>query len=508
MRTCCYYALHSCLKMSWRSAWWWMFGGDSSRGSDEELGYNNNNINLFPIISNNEDGNKAGESIFGENFFMGGETFPALKPDAYLFGPLSDLVHLEQPVTRKEGESASAAEGSRTDVVKCGINLQRSSLRITRVQNPDQTSSVSSECTDDSVTTESVERANEYTSSARLSGKQNLELTTLSSNDTAEQDDGKLYEYWLRFRFDSVCRCRFTIHLGASEYLNDEKRLCRTSRIKSQSFEYEAGFNQEFSEEEFTIKPSLLPPSERKWLKESPSRYPMIVVMEAINDNGKVAETMSTSASFDENAEFKFSSSVLKQKLTSGGRTFMLQEIYGLEHHAINPSSTNSAEEKEKDCYIDSEYHECIVCLCDPRDTAVLPCRHLCLCHGCAEVLRYQSNKCPLCRAPFHSLACISVARKLKPGQEPKEEEEETEIDGQRYRLVPVSQAADKTEPPTKLTETVINDTCDTPEEAEIKERHSSLLSRKKLPDNLSIDKVPTICMEASSDGTSFGDDV
>jgi len=45
---------------------------------------------------------------------------------------------------------------------------------------------------------------------------------------------------------------------------------------------------------------------------------------------------------------------------------------------------------------------ECIVCQCEPRDTAVLPCRHMCLCSGCAEYIRtrvqYRSFKCPICR--------------------------------------------------------------------------------------------------------------
>lgn len=43
---------------------------------------------------------------------------------------------------------------------------------------------------------------------------------------------------------------------------------------------------------------------------------------------------------------------------------------------------------------------DCVVCLSQPRDTAVMPCRHLCLCLSCAEVFRRQTTcKCPICRA-------------------------------------------------------------------------------------------------------------
>lgn len=45
---------------------------------------------------------------------------------------------------------------------------------------------------------------------------------------------------------------------------------------------------------------------------------------------------------------------------------------------------------------------ECTVCQTEPRNTMVLPCRHMCLCAGCSEYIRtrtqYRSYACPLCR--------------------------------------------------------------------------------------------------------------
>jgi len=43
---------------------------------------------------------------------------------------------------------------------------------------------------------------------------------------------------------------------------------------------------------------------------------------------------------------------------------------------------------------------DCVVCLSQRRDTAVMPCRHLCLCASCADIFRSQTTcKCPMCRA-------------------------------------------------------------------------------------------------------------
>ena len=39
---------------------------------------------------------------------------------------------------------------------------------------------------------------------------------------------------------------------------------------------------------------------------------------------------------------------------------------------------------------------ECVVCMCDSRDTIILPCRHLCLCYTFADSLRYQVILCAI----------------------------------------------------------------------------------------------------------------
>lgn len=91
---------------------------------------------------------------------------------------------------------------------------------------------------------------------------------------------------------------------------------------------------------------------------------------------------------------------VVKQILWIAGVRYELKEIFGI---------VNSTEADVPDADDDGMGKECVICLTEPRDTAVFPCRHLCMCSECAQALRLQSNKCPICRQPVEKLIEIKV---------------------------------------------------------------------------------------------------
>ena len=70
------------------------------------------------------------------------------------------------------------------------------------------------------------------------------------------------------------------------------------------------------------------------------------------------------------------------------GLSFVLKEIYGIEQKESHDHDDADAEEEARGL---EEAIECVVCMSEGRDTMVLPCRHLCLCNPCAEVLRFQA---------------------------------------------------------------------------------------------------------------------
>lgn len=80
---------------------------------------------------------------------------------------------------------------------------------------------------------------------------------------------------------------------------------------------------------------------------------------------------------------------VISQQMQYGSRRFNLKEVFGKEKLADNECEGNQ---------------ECVICMSEPRDTAVLPCRHLCFCNYCAGIVRVQCDRCPICRQKVSSL--------------------------------------------------------------------------------------------------------
>jgi len=75
-----------------------------------------------------------------------------------------------------------------------------------------------------------------------------------------------------------------------------------------------------------------------------------------------------------------------------------------------NPSEEDDDEDDKR-----SEINrECIICLSERRDTIVLPCRHMCLCAECAELLSNRADRCPVCREGCQALLQLAdIGNKL-----------------------------------------------------------------------------------------------
>eukprot|EP00051_Salpingoeca_urceolata_P018592 m.262506 g.262506 ORF g.262506 m.262506 type:complete len:504 (-) comp19231_c1_seq3:53-1564(-) len=322
---------------------------------------------------------------FGSQFTMGGQAFPGMQPESFLFGEMDDLNFL----ARIPGVLPQVPPNIRhTNTVRSLVHLRKESLKLRRHANA----------------------------------------------------SGPLDSYHLEFLFDADVPCDITIFLFAKEYFEKQGRIRYKpldERLSSPTVRYDPGMNQLYRHPEFSIS-QLQAHADHLFFDPESMTFPIVIVLEAVTTGGPQpaddggTHAHATLATFEQSSpEGPYSARPLIQKINVGRLSYILKEIYGLEH---KPSDQADGDDD------DDDNTECVVCMSESRDTMVLPCRHLCLCNPCAEVLRYQANKCPICRAPFHSLLQLRVAKPLG-SQQPEDEDADDDGAPPGYHLVPVVDA-------------------------------------------------------------------
>ncbi|CAH8356648.1 unnamed protein product [Eruca vesicaria subsp. sativa] len=131
--------------------------------------------------------------------------------------------------------------------------------------------------------------------------------------------------------------------------------------------------------------------------------YPLVISAETLISPNPMSEQSSvhkqvTQAVLEKDNDGSFKVKVVKQILWIEGVRYELRELYGSTTQGASSGLEDSGSGKE-----------CVICMTEAKDTAVLPCRHLCMCSDCAKELRLQSNKCPICRHPIEELLEINV---------------------------------------------------------------------------------------------------
>ncbi|XP_023242514.1 probable E3 ubiquitin-protein ligase MGRN1 isoform X2 [Centruroides sculpturatus] len=178
----------------------------------------------------------------------------------------------------------------------------------------------------------------------------------------------------------------------------------RDPSMNSETYHYKRGANQQFNQVSHTFDPTKYTEEELNYQYEDEI---MPVVIQCVAEEGdEPRQSHVLIAVVEKNADNIFSVKPLKQKLFIDGLCYLLQEIYGIENKNVFQPKDISDDE------VEDSGSECVICMCDARDTLILPCRHLCLCNSCADSLRYQANNCPICRAPFRALLQIRAVQK------------------------------------------------------------------------------------------------
>ncbi|KAL6496270.1 putative E3 ubiquitin-protein ligase log2 [Orobanche gracilis] len=225
-----------------------------------------------------------------------------------------------------------------------------------------------------------------------------------------EPDEGSPGKYLVSFTFDATVAGSITIIFFAKE----GEDCCLTPMKESLhppiTVHFQQGLAQKFKQPNGTgIDFSMF--EERELSKDADMDiYPLVVKAEASpdtqsgnSDNGSTNSQI-TQAVFEKD-KGEYHVRVVKQILWVNGMRYELQEIYGIGNSVEGEADANDPGK------------ECVICLSEPRDTTVLPCRHMCMCSDCAKVLRFQSNRCPICRQPVERLLEIKVSNGTETGE-------------------------------------------------------------------------------------------
>ncbi|KAI8893539.1 hypothetical protein BC833DRAFT_607988 [Globomyces pollinis-pini] len=301
-----------------------------------------------------------------------------------------------------------------------------------------------------------------------LQSKLNLQKSTIRLTNKKEAQTNN---YSLNFQFDATEPCMVNIYWGCREEFENKGKLSTGYRLVDKNgnecspieFGPFEGLNQSFTlpveqsildnanldgilrsapmDVESPIESPTSPTEVSEIIKAIPETvmvnmdgtledqvkvdhnkiYHLVIVLEAINpkDNNQIEKTITyslnsqaTFVAFGKANHDQYDIISTKQLLLIDGMSFVLQEIFGFSE-TEDERNVNQISMKE-----------CVVCMSETKDTLVLPCRHLCLCNACANVLRMQGRqpqtgtgqqnrqgppKCPICRQVFHSLIQISL---------------------------------------------------------------------------------------------------
>ena len=160
--------------------------------------------------------------------------------------------------------------------------------------------------------------------------------------------------------------CSITLYFFAKEGEDCILSPTKEELLPSIRVEFQQGLGQKFRQASGTgIDLSMFDEAELVRLGET-GIHPLAIKAEATpSEDGSTTNSQITQAVFEkEKGEYQVK--VVKQILWVNGMRYELQEIYGI------GNSVDGADFDGND-----PGKECVICLSEPRDTTVLPCRHM-----------------------------------------------------------------------------------------------------------------------------------
>ncbi|AYU78044.1 hypothetical protein, conserved [Leishmania donovani] len=223
----------------------------------------------------------------------------------------------------------------------------------------------------------------------------------------------------LTFYITSICESlTYEIHTGVKEFVHNGTVCYRPNRPKLEPVKTEIRGPQENRKITLKLDINSLEEKEKSFNKHYPKQMPCVIVLRyktteiCKRDDGRdnnnqteeemrVEHTEHTSVDLAEKPKRR----VISQIVTAGGNAYTVENLYGVDNDGTAPASGNGGGAVMIGSTIeDEEDGLCVICLTNPKDTAVMPCRHMCMCKDCGEQLLKHKPVCPVCRAPISTL--------------------------------------------------------------------------------------------------------
>ncbi|CDW73216.1 zinc finger ring-type [Stylonychia lemnae] len=207
-------------------------------------------------------------------------------------------------------------------------------------------------------------------------------------------------QFYLDMKFDAIYECEITVFICTQECRNASNIPLYPDQPNPHSYKFSKGLRQQFP-------PSISNINVNEYRLEDlintkGDYYPIVIMIESRypqDYSGRAKRSIQyTYGCFTQETPGLLKYKFLNQKFLYNNVIFDMSDIFGIDNAAAN-----IADEAQK---------ECVICYTTTKDTVVLPCRHMCLCIQCSQIVRMQTNKCPICRTQVSSFMQIKIEGK------------------------------------------------------------------------------------------------
>lgn len=196
-------------------------------------------------------------------------------------------------------------------------------------------------------------------------------------------------KYCVSFGFDALTPVTITIHF---------------IRGNPMTYQFPTGLDQSFSQpinHAVDVSAYVLEGEGSPKVRESPLIITLEAKMEKEDskepENGTQIRTLTNICSITRKPDQLCVATVVDQRAVACKQDFDLLEVYGVgEGDPTGDTATG-------------DDNVCVVCTVNPRTVTIFPCRHTYLCATCIDMLRAQTNRCPICRCLVESAIDLSI---------------------------------------------------------------------------------------------------